>query len=209
MKILKDLGLKYPTPKSKKKARYVLCECPVCKKEIEANYYNVKSGLSKKCRSCATRESNITHGKADIRIYKIWINMKQRCLNKKNTRYSDYGGRGIRISKEWIKSFESFNDWAMLSGYNDSLTLERIDVNGNYEPSNCTWITLKEQAKNKRVKIARINNNPYRGVRKIGNKYEARKTVNKVYVSLGLYTTKDEAREVFLNYENNLLINTK
>lgn len=88
------------------------------------------------------------------RLAGIYYKMFYRCNNPKDRRYKNYGGRGISICDEWNdedKGFFSFYEWAMNNGYSDTLTLDRIDVNGNYEPSNCRWITNAEQQKNKTV----------------------------------------------------------
>lgn len=76
--------------------------------------------------------------------------MKIRCLNPKNPAYKSYGGRGIKICKEWLKDFKVFYSWAMENGYNDTLSIDRIDVNGNYEPNNCRWVDMKTQCNNRR-----------------------------------------------------------
>jgi hypothetical protein len=74
--------------------------------------------------------------------------MKRRCFNPNNKRYERYGGRGITVCDEWIYDFQAFYDWATQNGYDESLTLDRIDVNGNYTPNNCRWITAREQQSN-------------------------------------------------------------
>ena len=88
--------------------------------------------------------------------------MKKRCLNQNCKRYKDYGGRGIKICDDWLVGFDNFAKWAFLNGYSEGLTIERIDVNGNYEPNNCCWISLKEQARNKRDTIKVV----YKGIEK-------------------------------------------
>jgi hypothetical protein len=89
------------------------------------------------------------HGYRRERIYSIWTAMKSRCNNKNNKRYKRYGGRGIKVYPKWDTSPMSFIIWAKANGYSDEMTIERIDVNGNYEPNNCTFILMSMQARNR------------------------------------------------------------
>lgn len=125
----------------------VQCDCGNIFETTTGNLLRTK--MCKQCSAKIVGEKNKTHGLEGTRIYITWSNMKKRCDNPKETGYENYGGRGIRYCDEW-KKFEPFYDWAISHGYSDSLTLDRIDVNGNYEPSNCRWITHKEQCNNKR-----------------------------------------------------------
>lgn len=86
------------------------------------------------------------------RLYNVWIGMIQRCENEKRAKYSDYGGRGITVCEEW-HDFSVFVKWAKENGYQNDLTIDRINVNGNYEPDNCRWATIKQQANNKRTNV--------------------------------------------------------
>ena len=91
----------------------------------------------------------VKHNMHKTRLYGIWCNIKERCYNSNNNQYHNYGGRGIKVCDEW-QEFISFKEWALNNGYDDTLTLDRIDFNGGYEPNNCRWITIQAQQYNKR-----------------------------------------------------------
>ena len=100
-------------------------------------------------RMSAVGQKRKTHGESQTRLYRIWSGMKSRCLNPRNRKYNIYGGKGVKVCPEWVYSFENFRDWAVVNGYADNLTIDRIDSNGDYEPSNCRWTTYNEQNSNR------------------------------------------------------------
>lgn len=134
-----------------------VCKCDCGKEKVLTPYYfytDLSCGCLERENAKTLGRHNVTHGKANTRLYHTWCKMKERCNNPNIQFYYRYGGRGIKVCDEWNESFESFYDWAIKSGYDENLTgneqsLDRIDPNGNYNSENCRWITHKEQCRNR------------------------------------------------------------
>jgi hypothetical protein len=129
-----------------------LCKCK-CGNETIVMSTHLTSGKIKSC-GCWWQEGKHdyckTHGYSNKeKLYGDWKGIKNRCYTPTHIRYKNYGGKGIRVCEEWKNDYLSFREWALHNGYEEGLTIDRIDVNGNYEPSNCRWITRKEQSYNK------------------------------------------------------------
>lgn len=156
-------------PKSPSTRWICLCDCG---KHTIAYSFQLKNDQKRSCgcsRVADQRQSVSKHGGRNTRLYRTWANMKQRTENPNHIAYPNYGGRGIKVCDEWKSSFENFRDWALKAGYTDDLTIDRIDVNGNYEPSNCRWLTKQEQNRNQRSNVII----EYNGVRQTMSEWAA------------------------------------
>lgn len=150
-----------PTEKRQAACIIWLCRCE-CGNLTETRSDHLKSGTIKSC-GCLQQESrktnNLKHGSAKKgiyrRLYRIWGNMKKRCYCASIKEYHRYGGRGITVCPEWKNNFLSFRFWAMSSGYQDNLTIDRINNDGNYQPDNCQWLSRAENARKGARKIVR------------------------------------------------------
>lgn len=177
-----------------KKKTYYLCECN-CEHKIRKliRVDGIKSGAVVSC-GCYNNEivkklsmNNATHGMSKTRLYGIFNGMKTRCYNINEPSYKDYGARGVTICDEWLQDYMNFHGWAMSNGYAATLSIDRIDVNGNYEPINCRWITEAEQKDNKTTTVWIDIDGVTKTCRQWDREYELPKgTVYQRYRVLGL-----------------------
>lgn len=138
---------------STKSRSYWLCKCE-CGNEKVVRSDCLTTGNTKSCGCLNKDRSNqITHGLSRTKIYHMYYGMLDRCYNTSSKAYKYYGARDIKVCESWKNDFKTFYDWGQNNGYEEGLTLERKDVNGNYEPSNCTWIPASEQPNNTRRNI--------------------------------------------------------
>lgn len=143
--------------KNGQKWRMIKCKCD-CGREKLINIYTIVSGHSKSCgcstfKHTAEKASIHRHGLRNTRLYHIWTDMKQRCYNPNHEAYNRYGGSGITVCKEWMENPVQFFKWAQQQGYNESLTVDRIDNCKGYCPENCRLASMKEQARNRKSSI--------------------------------------------------------
>lgn len=192
MKLIQDLGIK---DFGKYKRRVGIYECPICKKNYEVHFASVKSGNTTKCRSC----TNITHRLTNHRLYSTWKGMLSRTLNPKYKYYKDYGGRGIKVCDRWLDVKNFIED--MYPTFTDGLEIDRINNDGNYEPSNCRWATKSVQARNTRV-LQSNNSSGYRGVcfHKSSSNFISRIVISSKTINLGYFKTALEGAYAYDKY---------
>lgn len=147
----KLIVIKRSEKKSKKVYWDCLCDCGNIKSIASCH---LLSGSIKDC-GCLKKERisklNYKHGESTTKLYRTYNHMKDRCYRETDTHYKNYGGRGIKICDEWLgeNGYLNFSKWAKTNGYDEKFSIDRINVNGNYEPSNCRWVGIKKQSNNK------------------------------------------------------------
>lgn len=151
--------IKYYGSNKNKRALW-LCKCD-CGNNVEVLGSHLRSNHTKSC-GCLQKESckkiihKPKHGMIHTRIYRIWNSIKNRTNENskyKTTLYKNYSGRNIKMCDEWKNDFVAFHNWAMTNGYKEGLTIDRINCDGDYEPNNCRWVTMKKQQNNKRNNV--------------------------------------------------------
>ncbi len=195
-KLVKDLG-------RISNHRYGEYECPKCESIFKRRVSSVEKNKIYKCKECLGNPRR-THGETGTRIYKVWTAMRDRCLRKNVKSYVNYGGRGITICDDWLKSYVSFRDWALTNGYNKDLTIDRINNNGNYEPSNCRFITRLDQAYNRRPS-KKVSNTGEIGITKSYSIYIARIMYKRKEIFCKSFKTLNDAvmaRDKFITMNN-------
>lgn len=142
--------IKFDKEKSNNKNKYWICKCDCGNiKSIEGN--KIKNGLVKGC-GCLRGKNNIKYSIQNKKLYKLWWHIINRCNNKKDISYKNYGGRGIKVCDEWLE-YDNFAIWCLKNNYKEGLEIDRINNNGNYEPDNCRFVTRLENSRNKRNSI--------------------------------------------------------
>lgn len=203
--LIKELGFKEYGKIKKVRYKFGIFQCK-CGNLFESTLSSVRNNQTKTC-GCLRKENSgkRTHGFSRTRIYNIWKTMIQRCTNKRNIHYKNYGARGISVCERWL-SFPNFEE-DMNKEADNNLSIDRINVNGNYEPSNCRWATSSTQSKNTRV-LRSTNTSGYRGVEwiSVNKKWRARIGINKKNIHIGCFSTALEAAKAYDSYviENNL-----
>ena len=142
---------------------YCVCDCGA-KKVIHGT--SLKSGASTMCRRCSNRSRRPrSHGLTKHPLYRIWQRIKSSTTNPNHQDYEWYGGKGVRVCEEWFNDFSKFYEWSVANGYQSGLTIDRIEVNGDYEPSNCRWVPFQTQTLNRTDNIYLTHNGTTRTIK--------------------------------------------
>lgn len=138
---------------------YWMCQCD-CGNVKSVRSDSLQNGAIKSCGCLKKKQDSVnltanhSHKMSKTRLYEEWQGMKGRCFNRNNARFARYGGRGVTVCDEWRYDFSAFAEWAIENGYNEKLTLDRIDNDKSYSPDNCRWADVKTQSRNRSTNVA-------------------------------------------------------
>ena len=180
------------------------CKCERCGKIFEQNSHylsNRKKQNKETSCGCYLKTGHLyKNGLRNTRLYTTYTNMKQRCNNKNCSAYKNYGARGITVCKKWDNDFLSFYNWALSNGYNDNLTLDRIDNDKGYCPSNCRWVDMSVQGNNKRNNVLLEADNEEKTFRELCNDYNIAYSTLYTRIRRGWSLEKALTEPVHTNY---------
>lgn len=199
--------------RKKRSIEKIMLKCPICGKVFYKKESNIKKVKGKPC--CSLECSRISRQKyqdlkisvSKDRLHHIWYGMIDRCYNSKNEHFCYYGQRGICVFNKWKDDFRIFRQWALNNGYEDNLSIERIDVNGNYCPENCTWITMENQLKNKQNTLKVIYNGSKTRLKDIANIENI--SYKDLWANYKKYQDINKAIRICKMHNNNLSITNK
>ncbi len=181
--------------------KYYLCKCK-CGKIKSVRGHSLRHGNSGQCQACSASKTRnrVTHDKSKTPVYCSWKGMIHRCMFPNDPNYKNYGGKGISVDILW-QNFETFYDWSIQNGWEKGLTIDRINVDGNYTPGNCRWTTKKKQKENVHL-LSSANKSGYRGVSwtKDKQKWLSRITVDYKIHHIGHFQNKDDAAKAYNKY---------
>jgi len=201
----------YDIPKEKSQLSHIksytrisVVICNICNEEKQVNSYILTKDKPIESCGCLNKKSNGLSRKE--KLYNVWQQMRYRCNVKTNKNYYKYGARGISVCKEWDESYLVFRKFALENGYKIGLSIDRINNDGNYEPSNCRWVNMDIQSRNTR-RLRNTNTSNFRGVDKIknSNKYRSRIKINYKEIKIGSFSCPIEAayaRDLYIDKHN-------
>ena len=204
LELIEDLGMMYPTEKSKRKYRFGLYKC-FCGNKFKVQIAMVKNKNTNSCgclQKQRIKESNTTHGQVSHRLYYVWYEMIQRCNNLKHKDYVNYGARGIKVCNRWLNVANFIED--MYPSYQEGQSIDRKENDKGYSPDNCRWVNSTVQNRNKR-KIQSNNKSGYKGVswHKASNKWSSQITVKGKKIYLGVFNEINKAIKAYDDYITN------